>query len=169
MMPTANKTSAGNPNNQKSLLEAVAFGGKALLRVFKNLIGCLRLLMILFLPLLAEELGFFRIVLVILAFSFFAYRGYLIARGSSDRFVVLASTGITTWLVMQAFINLAVNLGLMPVIGITLPFISYGGSSMLANLLAVGILLQLSKHSDLCACSWQEAGRGDTYTQYRLN
>jgi len=96
----------------------------------------------------AEELGFWRMSLVILAFVVIGYRGYLIARGAENRFVMLTATGITAWIVFQAFVNISVNLGLMPVTGITLPFISYGGSSLISILIAVGVLLQLSKYSN---------------------
>lgn len=96
----------------------------------------------------AEELGFVRISLLVLAYTAIAWRGMIIAKGAENRFVELASVGITSWIVFQAFINIAVNLALMPVTGITLPFISYGGSSLLSVLVATGILLQLSKHSN---------------------
>ena len=95
----------------------------------------------------AEELGFLRVVFVVIAYTIIAYRGFMIANYAPDRFASLVATGITMWLVIQAFINIAVNIGLMPITGITLPFISYGGTSMLATLAGVGILLQISKLS----------------------
>lgn len=96
----------------------------------------------------AEELGFIRMILVVLAYFVIGWRGYLIAKGADNRFVELTAIGLTAWIVFQAFINIAVNIALMPVTGITLPFVSYGGSSMISSLIAVGILLQLSKHSN---------------------
>lgn len=96
----------------------------------------------------SEELGFLRISLLIIAYAVIAWRGYRIAKGAENRFVELAAIGLTSWIVFQAFVNIAVNLALMPVTGITLPFISYGGSSLLSVLIATGILLQLSKHSN---------------------
>ncbi len=95
----------------------------------------------------AEELGFIRMILVVLAYFIIGWRGYLIAKGADNRFVELTAIGLTSWVVFQAFINIAVNIALMPVTGITLPFVSYGGSSMISSLIAVGVLLQLSKHS----------------------
>lgn len=93
----------------------------------------------------AEELGFLRIILVVIAYSIIAYRGFMIANYAEDRFTMLIATGITMWLTMQAFINIGVNIGMLPVTGITLPFISYGGTSMVATLAGVGVLLQISK------------------------
>lgn len=93
----------------------------------------------------AEELGFFRIVFIVVAYGIIAYRGFVIANLAPDRFSSLIATGVTTWLTMQAFLNIAVNIGLFPVTGLTLPFISYGGTSMAATLAGVGILLQISK------------------------
>jgi cell division protein FtsW len=114
----------------------------------------------------AEELGFIRISILILAYAVIAYRGYLIARGANSRFVMLMSAGITSWVVIQAFVNLAVNLALMPVTGITLPFVSYGGSSLISSLIAVGILLQLSKHSDYAHHSGRRGNGGTYHSQY---
>lgn len=96
----------------------------------------------------AEELGFVRMSLLVLAYAVIAWRGYLIAKGAENRFIQLTAIGLTAWIVFQAFINIAVNIALMPVTGITLPFISYGGSSLLSVLVATGVLLQLSKHSN---------------------
>ena len=95
----------------------------------------------------AEELGFFRIVFVVVAYMIIAYRGFYIAQQATDRFAELVAVGITSWIVVQAFINIGVNIGIMPVTGITLPFISYGGTSMVSTLGAVGILLQISHMS----------------------
>jgi len=95
----------------------------------------------------AEELGFYRIMFVIIAYLIIAYRGFKIAVFAPNKFGKLVATGITSWIISQAFINMAVNVSLFPVTGITLPFISYGGSSMLATLIAVGILLNISKYT----------------------
>lgn len=97
----------------------------------------------------AEELGFIRIILVVIAYGVIAYRGYLIAKGAPDRFTMLTATGITSWVVIQAYMNIAINIGLMPVTGITLPFVSYGGSSLVSTLIAVGVLLHISKHATI--------------------
>lgn len=95
----------------------------------------------------AEELGFWRIFLVIIVYMLIAIRGYTIAYNSPDKFAMLSAVGITSWITIQAFMNIAINIGLMPVTGLTLPFISYGGSSLLATLIGVGVLLQISKYA----------------------
>lgn len=114
----------------------------------------------------AEELGFIRIIFVILAYFLIAMRGYNIANKSQNNFELFLAAGITTWIVVQAFINIAVNTALMPVTGITLPFISYGGSSLMASLIGIGILLNISKNTTYYANSinrWRN--RRTRYTQ----
>lgn len=96
---------------------------------------------------MAEELGFFRILIILTMYTLFVIRGYKVAREAPDRFGFLVATGITTWIGMQALINIGVNLSLFPLTGLTLPFISYGGSSLLTTLAGVGILLNISMHS----------------------
>ncbi len=96
---------------------------------------------------LGEELGFIGAFLVILLFSLFAWRGYRIAMNCSDTFGSLLAVGITTMIVFQAFINMGVVTGLLPITGISLPFISYGGSSLLISMIALGILLNISRYS----------------------
>ncbi len=98
---------------------------------------------------IGEELGFIGIIAVILAFCFFIYRGLRIASDvwetRHDRFGALAATGITLALGLQAFVNMGVVLGLLPTKGLTLPFVSYGGSALIVDLFAIGILLNISK------------------------
>jgi len=96
---------------------------------------------------MAEELGFLRLLIILGMFSVLIWRGYDIAKQAPDRFGFLVATGITTWIAFQAILNIAVNLALFPLTGITLPLISYGGSSLLANLMAIGILLNISTYS----------------------
>lgn len=95
----------------------------------------------------AEELGFIRIIFIVLAYFVIAKRGFRIANHAKSTFETLVAVGLTTWIVMQAFINIAVNTALMPVTGIPLPFVSYGGSSLIALLIAAGILLNISTES----------------------
>jgi cell division protein FtsW len=96
---------------------------------------------------MGEELGFMRLLIIIGLYGLFVVRGYKIAREAPDRFGFLVATGITTWVASQTLINVAVNLSLFPLTGLTLPFISYGGSSLLTLLIGVGILLNISSHS----------------------
>ncbi|MFH1533693.1 MAG: putative peptidoglycan glycosyltransferase FtsW [Nitrospirota bacterium] len=95
----------------------------------------------------AEELGFLRIIFIVLAYFLIAIRGYSIANKASSNYEMFVAVGITTWIVVQAFINIAVNTALMPVTGVTLPFVSYGGSSLVASLIGIGILLNISQHT----------------------
>lgn len=92
-----------------------------------------------------EELGLVGTLLVLALFLFFAYRGTRIAMRATDTFGTLLAFGITTWLVVQAFINMAVITATFPLSGLPLPFFSYGGSSTVINLAAVGILLNISR------------------------
>lgn len=98
---------------------------------------------------IGEELGFIGIAGVILAYLYFVYRGLRIAwisqRECLDRFGMLLAAGITLALGFQGFVNISVVLGLLPTKGLTLPFISYGGSSLLIDLFAVGVLLSISR------------------------
>ena len=96
---------------------------------------------------MAEELGFFRLMLVLLMYSILVIRGYKIAQEAPDRFGFMVATGITTWIAFQTIVNIAVNLSLFPLTGLTLPFISYGGSSLVSILIGIGVLLNISMHS----------------------
>ncbi len=95
---------------------------------------------------LGEELGYIGIMLVLLLFAVFAWRGFRIALKVPDNFSSLLAAGLTTMIISQAIINMGVVGGLLPVTGIPLPFISYGGSSLLFIMAAVGILLNLSRY-----------------------
>jgi cell division protein FtsW len=94
---------------------------------------------------LGEELGFVGCLVVITLFFLLAYRGFKIALEASDAFAALLACGITCWLTFQALINVAVMTGLIPFTGVALPFISSGGSAMLASLSGVGLLLSISQ------------------------
>ena len=94
---------------------------------------------------LGEELGFLGCLAVIVLFVLLTYRGFKIALGAPDAFSALLACGITCWLAFQALINVAVMTGLIPFTGIALPFISSGGSAMVASLFGVGLLLSVSR------------------------
>lgn len=96
---------------------------------------------------IAEELGFIFCVALIILFVILAYRGFKIAMGAPDKFGRSVAAGITTWFVLQAFINIASMIALVPLTGIPLPFISYGGSSLVFSLAGVGILMNISKYT----------------------
>jgi cell division protein FtsW len=97
---------------------------------------------------LCEELGFIGGALVLGLFAIYGWRGIRSAFNSKDDFGRLAALGITVMVLSQALINLGVVLGMMPTKGIPLPFISYGGSSLLVMLLATGVLLNISQQAD---------------------
>ncbi len=99
------------------------------------------------LAILGEELGFLGIAVVLFLFIFFAWRGYRIALNAPDTFGNLLASGLTTMVIFQAAINIGVVAGCLPVTGITLPFISYGGTSLIFTMIAVGLLLNISRYS----------------------
>ena len=96
---------------------------------------------------IGEEWGLIGTLVIVGLFLVVAYQGFKIAITAPDTFSGLLACGITTWLVVQAFINMAVVTALAPVTGIPLPFISYGGSALTINLVAVGILLSISRET----------------------
>jgi cell division protein FtsW len=96
---------------------------------------------------ISEELGFIGALLVLGLFGVILWRGLRAAGGCGDEFGRLLAIGLTVMLVGQALVNISVVLGLLPTKGIPLPFVSYGGSSLLMSLTAVGILLNISQHS----------------------
>ncbi len=97
----------------------------------------------------AEAFGFFGSVVIVGLFLAIAYRGFRIAARAPDRFGQLAAVGLSTALAGQAFIHIGVNLALLPLTGITLPFVSYGGSSLFVSFIMAGILLNISKYSNV--------------------
>ncbi len=96
---------------------------------------------------LAEELGFIGCIVVILLFIALVWRGILIAMKAQDTFGSLIAMGITSIIGLQALINVAVVTNTIPVTGMPLPFFSYGGSALLANLFGMGILLSVARNS----------------------
>ena len=96
---------------------------------------------------IAEEAGLLGALVVLLCFGVILWRGLDIAASAPDRFGAFLALGITMMVTFQAFFNISVVLGLLPTKGIPLPFVSAGGSSLLINLLAMGILLNVSQHT----------------------
>jgi cell division protein FtsW len=95
---------------------------------------------------IGEELGLIGTTTILLCFCVIAWRGLRIAAKAEDRFGSMIAIGITTMIAMQAFVNMSVVVGLLPTKGIPLPLLSSGGSSLLASLVGVGILLNISQH-----------------------
>ena len=93
----------------------------------------------------AEETGFIGSAILILLFLFFLWRGVSIAKRNRDTFSQLCAIGISSWIALQALVNIGAMIGVVPLTGIPLPFISYGGSHLAVELMSVGILLNISK------------------------
>ncbi len=95
---------------------------------------------------IGEELGILGTISVLILFSAIIIVGIRIARGTNDAFIQIASLGIVTWIMTQAFVNMGAVLGLLPITGVPLPLVSYGGSSLIPTLMALGILMAFAKH-----------------------
>jgi len=105
---------------------------------------------------IAEEGGFFGVVIVVLLFSTLVIRGFMISFRCKDLFGMLLASGLTAVIALEVFINMAAVMGLVPTKGLVLPFLSYGGTSLMMCMMLVGILLNISSH--------QERNEGDTET-----
>jgi cell division protein FtsW len=108
---------------------------------------------------IGEELGLLGALFVILMFALLAYRGLRIALRAPDNFGMLLATGITTILILQTLLNMAVIVAVSPPTGVTLPFVSYGGSSLVASLIGIGVLLSISRFSVASAPRTSQPGR----------
>lgn len=95
----------------------------------------------------AEELGFLVVVAFLMILLALTYRGFRIARHAPDQFARLVTIGVFTWFFMQAFFNIASMVGLLPLTGVPLPFVSYGGTAMTMSLFALGIVANISRYS----------------------
>lgn len=97
---------------------------------------------------IGEELGIIGAMFLVVLFFYLSLRGFGIAKNSPDKFSHLVSIGIISWIIFQAFINIGAISGIIPLTGIPLPFVSYGGTSLVFLMAAVGILLNISKHTN---------------------
>jgi cell division protein FtsW len=104
-----------------------------------------------------EELGFVGALLIILLFVLLIVRGYWIAMHAKDRFGALLAAGLTTLLALQVFFNIGVVTNFLPSTGISLPFFSYGGSSLLIQMFELGLLLRISQHDYRSRAELEEA------------
>lgn len=111
----------------------------------------------------SEELGFVRITIMLGAFAFIAYRGFRIAANAPDRFSMLVAAGISSWFLFQTFINIGVAMSILPLTGITLPFVSYGGSSLIMNAIAAGILLNISRFTGIYSMNTTRRSAGSGF------
>lgn len=119
------------------------------------------------LAVIGEELGFAGTTAILLAFLIVAYRGTRIAMTAPDAFGKLLAAGITCWITFQALLNFAVITSSVPFTGVPLPFVSYGGTSLIITMIAMGILLNISTHArdEAFAHHDSDYGRGDRRTR----
>ena len=96
---------------------------------------------------IGEEMGFFMAVILLAVFLFFFWRALRIARSAPDSFGKYVTIGVASWILVQAFVNIGSMVGLLPITGVTLPFISYGGTSLAVSLAAIGVVLNISKYA----------------------
>jgi len=95
----------------------------------------------------SEELGFLRMFIFLVLYIMILTRGVSIIKNSDDKFYIFVASGIIFMISIQAVVNIAMNINLFPITGITLPFVSYGGSSLTAKFFSIAILLKISSHS----------------------
>lgn len=95
----------------------------------------------------AEETGLIGCLIIISLFCFLGFRGWKIIKNSPDQFSRLVAAGVVLWITLQSFINIGAMTGILPLTGIPLPFISYGSSALISELIGIGILLNISKHT----------------------
>ncbi len=115
------------------------------------------------LAVVAEELGFVGVAVVIALFALLIYRAFMVGRDAMMRekyFAALVAQGIAIWLAVQAFINMGVNMGLLPTKGLTLPFLSYGGSGIIVNCIAVAVLLRIDAENRTTSSAMKGVRRG---------
>jgi len=95
----------------------------------------------------AEETGFLGSLVLVLLYLVFFWRGLKIGKQTGDNFSKFCAFGTTFWITLQAFVNIGSMIGILPLTGIPLPFISYGGSALISELIGVGILFNISRQT----------------------
>ena len=95
---------------------------------------------------IGEEWGYIGCMVIMILFMMLAFRGFRLARRTQDVYGALLATGITTWIIVQAMINIGATTGTIPYTGVPLPFISYGGTSLVITLAGIGVLLNISRY-----------------------
>lgn len=96
-----------------------------------------------------EELGFVGCAVIVGLLAFVVLRAIRIAQRTDDMFGMLVATGIAAWFAFQSFVNIGMTIGIMPITGLPLPFISYGGSAIFADMIAIGLLQSVRRHHSL--------------------
>lgn len=100
---------------------------------------------------IGEEIGLIGTLVVLALFAVFAYAAYRLVLRSEDFFIRVAASGVMTWIVVQAMINIGAVIGTLPIIGVPLPFVSSGGSALITTMLAAGLLLAFARAEPGCA------------------
>jgi cell division protein FtsW len=118
---------------------------------------------------IGEEFGAITCMALALVYAFIVIRALIVARGSNDPFSRMAAAGLVVLFGLQSFINMAVNLNLIPPKGMTLPFLSYGGSSMLSVAITTGFLLALTRKRPKAALYERLGGSQDEAPAYSSN
>jgi len=95
---------------------------------------------------IGEESGLLGTFAILILFFIIGIVGYRIARRAPDPYVKLVAAGITTWIIVQMLVNVCAVLGLMPITGVPLPLVSYGGSSLVPTLVGLGVLMSFARH-----------------------
>jgi len=95
----------------------------------------------------AEEMGFLFATALVVLLILIACRGFMVAKNAPDQFAKLLVSGIIVWFTVQSFLNIGAMVGLLPLTGVPLPFVSHGGTALLVGMAAVGILINVSKHN----------------------
>ncbi len=98
---------------------------------------------------IAEEMGLLKTSFLVLLITFLGLRGFKIAKGAPDEFGRLLGVGIMVWFIWQSFLNIGTIIGLLPLTGVPLPFVSHGGTAMLIGLASIGIVASISKYSSV--------------------
>jgi len=107
---------------------------------------------------LAEEMGWLGAMFVVGLFALFAFCGIWVALNAADRFGQVLATGITVWVGVQGFVNIAAVVGVLPITGVPLPFLSVGGSALLSSMVAVGMLLNIARQVKVAPDAARRAG-----------
>ncbi len=115
---------------------------------------------------IAETVGFIGVVAVIALFGFLLYRGFMVATNAPNRFAQLLAMGVVIWIGAQAVINMTAMVGLIPLTGVPLPFLSYGGTNLVMMLAAMGILVNISKYSQRGKYAHSTLGRRNRRPHY---
>jgi rod shape determining protein RodA len=100
-----------------------------------------------------EELGFIGCAVIVALLAFIVFRAIRAAQLADDMFGMLVASGVAVWFGFQSFVNIGMTIGIMPITGLPLPFVSYGGSAIFADMIAIGLLQSVRRHHDLFAPS----------------